>query len=436
MTRSPILLAALADAAVPQIAPMKVEGLAVAAGAMFQTAHVTGHDGRVWVVRSALTGAAGAELAASDALVQLLHSRVPFDAPRVVGSARPKEGPAVAVYAQLRGNPLEWAELRGRTDAARAVGEALAALHDVDPRVVEEAGLPSYDAQDFRQRLLSDLDRAAATALVPSSLLSRWEDALNADELWRFSTTVTHGPLRGEDVLVDEGVVSGISGWEHAGVADPARDFALLWRDAPQQAFDTVFEAYASARTDRPDRHLERRVRLMAELELVYSLLQSRTMGETRLVELHQDALRTLAIDVEEDTSLLPPVRRPGAPTSAIAPEQVEAIGEDDLEAGDEMTVGIPVRGRDESWTLASDSPPVEGPVRKLPGNADTGSREDGSHDGLSHDGLSRDTEPHLAADSGEKPAGAAREEDSSDEDDAPSSESGTHPSGGSHRVE
>lgn len=344
VTRSPILLAALADAAVPQISPMKVEGLAVPAGALYQTAHVTGHDGRVWVVRSALTGAAGAELAASDALVQLLHSRVPFEAPRVVGSARPKSGPAVAVYEMLHGAPLKWSELRGRTDAARAVGEALAALHDVDPRVVEEAGLPSYDAAAYRQRLLSDVDRAAATQLVPSSLLTRWEQALEAGDLWRFSTTVTHGPLRGEDVRVDEGVVSGITGWEHAGVADPARDFGLLFRDAPQQAFDTVFEAYATARTDRPDRYLERRIKLMSELELVHSLLQSHTMGNQRLVEFHQSVLRTLAIDVEDDSSLMPPPRKHNNAMPIVEPDDVEALNDDDLNGENDVTVGIPVR--------------------------------------------------------------------------------------------
>ena len=83
--RSPLLLAALADAAVPGIRPIKVEGLPVPAGDLYQSAHITGADGRVWLVRSALTGAAGAELAASDALVQLLTRRVDFDVPRVEG---------------------------------------------------------------------------------------------------------------------------------------------------------------------------------------------------------------------------------------------------------------------------------------------------------------------------------------------------------------
>ena len=38
--RSPLLLAALADAAVPGIRPIKVEGLPVPAGDLYQSAHI------------------------------------------------------------------------------------------------------------------------------------------------------------------------------------------------------------------------------------------------------------------------------------------------------------------------------------------------------------------------------------------------------------
>lgn len=344
--RSPLLLAALADAAVPGILPIKVEGLPVPAGDLYQSAHVTGHDGTVWLVRSALTGAAGAELAASDALVQLLAKRVDFGVPRVEGSARPKEGPAVAVYARPRGKTLEWRSLAGRSAAARSLGQTLAQLHGVDPRVVEEAGLASYDAETYRQRLRADVDRAAATRRVPESLLARWREALDTPALWRFSTTVTHGPLRGGDVLVDDGEVSAISGWEHAGVADPARDFALLWNAAPQQAFDTVFESYAAARAERPDPNLERRIRLMGELEFAHALLASRTMGDDARVERHAAALEDLAGELEGDTSLLPPARRGGtAPiemTPPLDPADIEVV---DAGAGDDdATVEIPVQ--------------------------------------------------------------------------------------------
>lgn len=348
MLRSPVLLAALADAAAPGIRPVKVEGLRVPAGSVYQTALITGFDGKTWVVRSALTGAAGAELAASDALVQLLANRVSFDLPRVAGSARPRTGPAVAVYPRLRGKELDWSALEEGSPQARALGLALAQLHSVDPRVVEEAGLPSYDAQTYRARLESDLERAEATRLVPKALLTRWRAALEADALWRFSTTVTHGPLDGKDVLVEGDEVSAMNNWEHAGVSDPARDFATLWSQASLGAFDTVFESYAAARDEQPDAHLERRIRLMGELELVYALLASRTMGDEALVDYYVDALEELSEDAEGDDSLLPPARRGGiAPIdlNAFDPEDMEPV---DVDMRSEATIVIPITEADE----------------------------------------------------------------------------------------
>ena len=104
------------------------------------------------------------------------------------------------------------------------------------PRLYEEAGLPSYDADTYRTRRLSELDRAAATGHVPTGLLARWEAALEDVSLWRFAPTPTHGDLAGEQVLAvfedDEdastGRVRAFTGWEDAKVADPADDFAAL----------------------------------------------------------------------------------------------------------------------------------------------------------------------------------------------------------------
>ena len=149
-------------------------------------------------------------------------------------------------------------------------GRAIAALHNVDRQLFDEAGLPSYDADTYRTRRLSELDRAAATGHVPTGLLARWEAALEDVSMWRFAPTPTHGDLGGEQILAvfddDEdastGRVRAFTGWEDAKVADPADDFATLVTEASPEAVDSVLEAYAHARVDRPDQHLERRARL------------------------------------------------------------------------------------------------------------------------------------------------------------------------------
>ena len=117
---------------------------------------------------------------------------------------------------------------------AAEIGRAVAALHNVERAVFDEAGVPVYDAETCRTRHLGDLDRGAATGHVPTALLSRWERALEDVSAWRFAPTPVHGDLSGGRFLVtfvddedpETASVRAVTGWEHARVGDPADDFA------------------------------------------------------------------------------------------------------------------------------------------------------------------------------------------------------------------
>lgn len=355
MLRSPLKLAALATAAVPHFQPTSVQGTSGDDDDRFQIAFVTTADGKQWVVRAGLSTAAGAQMEQSDGLLRLLTKRVPFSLPRIEGTAVADDGTVVAVQTRLPGSPLVWRELRPGSVIARSIGRALAALHNTDPRAVEEAGLPTYDADAYRARRLATLDRAAATGHVPSSLLSRWERALEEVALWKFATCTVHGPLEGSHVLVDGDEVVAMTGWEQAGVSDPAADFAVLSVLAEPAAFDTVLEAYAGARKDSVDPHLERRVRLAAELQRVNALMDAVTSNDSELVARRRAALRRLADAVQDDDSLLPasPGRR--KEPQVVAHEPAPAVDPDDMEVlefqdagSDDETVEIPVSAREE----------------------------------------------------------------------------------------
>ena len=118
----------------------------------------------------------------------LLGRRLPFAVPaRRVSSrsgGRPRGGLPL-----LPGHNLDFSELPAGPGIAAELGRAIAALHNTDPAVYEEAGLPSYDADAYRTRRLADLDRAAETGRVPTTLLTRWESALEDVTLWRFAPT-------------------------------------------------------------------------------------------------------------------------------------------------------------------------------------------------------------------------------------------------------
>jgi macrolide phosphotransferase len=303
VTRSALALAALASAAIPGLDPATVEAVETHAGQEFELAFVQDTQHRRWVVRAPLTRAAGARMDVTVALLGLLARRLPFSVPAPKGFVALKEGGRAAVYPHLPGRPLELTHLPAGPGLAAEIGRSIAALHNVDLQLFEEAGLPSYDADTYRTRRLSELDRAAATGHVPAGLLARWEAALEDVSLWRFAPTPTHGDLGGEEILAvfeddddaSSGRVRAFTGWEDAKVADPADDFATLVTEASPEAVDSVLEAYAHARVDRPDQHLERRARLAGELRLVTALLAATAAQDQDTIDSCASRLRRLA---------------------------------------------------------------------------------------------------------------------------------------------
>ena len=301
---------------------MSVQGVTSRAGEQYQVAFLEDQEGRRWVVRVPLNQVAAAQLEQSESLTRLLARRLPFSVPVPHGFAQLKEGGHAVVYPRLAGSPLDWSRLPPASAVAAHVGRAIAAVHNVDRALFEEAGVPSYDADGYRGRHLAELDRGAATGHVPTTLLSRWEQALEEIALWRFAPSPTHGHLTDRHVLVAdtdpggdpaqeaESVVKGITGWERAQVADPADDFALLIHACEPAAFDTVLEAYAHARSERPDAHLERRARLAGELRGLTALLEAVTAGDDELVERRAAGLRRLDRHAH-DIDLVPPATRP-----------------------------------------------------------------------------------------------------------------------------
>lgn len=321
VSRTPEYLAALASTAVPGLDPVTVRAVLGDSPLSVDVAFVIDAQDRHWVVRAPATAAAGAALDASVALLGVLARRLPFQVPVPKGFAAVPEGRA-AVYAALPGSPLDFSAIPAGPGLAGQIGRAIAAIHNLDRTMVDDAGMPVYDAESYRTRRMADLDRGAGTGHVPASLLSRWERALDDVTLWRFAPTPVHGAVRGQVMLATfsdpqdaaTAQIRGVTGWEQAMVADPADDFAALVAEAPPAAVESVFEAYANSRIDRPDAQLRRRARLAAELSHVQSLLTAVSDGRADRVRWCAGQLRRLAERVHED-DLLPP------PPSAAAPK-------------------------------------------------------------------------------------------------------------------
>ncbi len=368
MDRSPALLAALASAAVPGLNPVSAEALPSTPEQSFDVGFVQDHDGRRWVVRAPRSEVAGAEMDRTVALLGLLARRLPFAVPAPKGFVALPDGGRAAVYPYLPGHCLDFSALPPGPGLAAELGRAVAALHNTDPGVFEEAGLPSYDADAYRSRRLVELDRAAETGRVPTALLTRWEEALEDVTLWRFAATPTHGDLTGDQVLAvftddsdaSTGRVRGMTGWEDAKVADPADDFAALVAEADPRTVETVLEAYAHARVERPDANLLVRARLAAELALLASLMNALARKDVGAVEVLTTQLRRLDDEIHaarergddyHATSLAPVAlrTRPAPPPALVVDDDDEdelpEVADDAADAPAELIADEPRRG-------------------------------------------------------------------------------------------
>jgi aminoglycoside phosphotransferase (APT) family kinase protein len=312
VTRSATALAALASAAVRGLSPIRVVSPPDYAGGEYDVAFVDDDRGMRWVVRAPRRTAAALSLEAEARVLAELRRRLPVAVPEPAGFIALPEGGRAVIYPYVEGDQLHGGELTAGSPLAVEVGRVIAALHEIPPGVFDEAGVPSYTADEYRLRRMAELDHAARRGDLPAVLLARWERALEDVSLWRFAATPIHGDLAAEHVLVERGDrrgplharVSGLIDWGEACVADPADDLAWVVLTADPGAFDTVLESYVMGRREQPDRHLAQRARLAGELALVRWLNAGLAADDLGIVDDAHVAMRDLAERIPLDDPL------------------------------------------------------------------------------------------------------------------------------------
>ena len=305
--RTPFELAAVATAAVPGLTPMAAAS-APDDAADFDSALLLDSEGKRWRVRSPRHPEASARLETEfmilRAFAPAIRAELPFLMPTVAGTVR-QGSLSTFVYAHLAGATRSIEELSTCSDAlAKEIGVALAAVHDLPQSLVNNADLPSYTANEFRQRKLNELDQAATTGKIPPALLRRWEHALEDVALWRFNPCVVHGDLHEDNLLVDGDSVTAVTGWTDLRIGDPADDFAWLVASNEQRFVESVLRHYTEARRDTPDSHLLRRSALLAEFALAQYLVKALAAGHSDMTAEAEAMLKSLADDIEEQNAL------------------------------------------------------------------------------------------------------------------------------------
>jgi macrolide phosphotransferase len=322
-------LAAMASAAVPGLAPAGVSG-APDDAADFTSAVVIDDAGKQWRVRSPRHPEASMRLETELLVLRSfspgIRAELPFQVPSVAGTVQQGEL-RTFVYNHVPGATLELETLvaeGGRVPTE--IGRAMAGIHDLPQAMVDRADLPSYTADEFRQRRLNELDQAATTGKIPPALLRRWEHALEDVTLWKFNPSVVHGDLHEDNLVIWDGAVSAVTGWTDLRIGDPADDFAWLIAVHEQSFADVVLESYNKYRKEPVDPHLMRRAALAAEFALAQWLVRGVAAEDAAMITEAEEMLQELESDIREhggqeiSSEKLPLPAAPIGPPSA-APE-------------------------------------------------------------------------------------------------------------------
>ncbi|MDO5700899.1 MAG: phosphotransferase [Bowdeniella nasicola] len=304
---------------------------------------------------------ASAEAPILGRLLPLVHEgTLPFQVAQLLGSSHTEEGLPLVVYPELPGTPLDVAECAG--EVARSLGMGIAAIHNLAPTVVTDLDLPVEDAATIRERWLAEMDEVARTSRVPSSLLNRWEQALEDVALWQFACCVIHGDLTGENLTIDGDRLAAVTNWSGLRIGDPAEDLSWLLATAPEESLDTLHEAYAFARTNAPDTHIIDRALLLSELALARWLLHGVRTENAAVIADADDMLTTLARQVGDDRPLgrtSPVIETGWEETYDEAPDGEQALADGDAASGSHGEVrssGSEPSDAEVSQTQASDA--------------------------------------------------------------------------------
>ncbi|MFC4428135.1 phosphotransferase [Citricoccus alkalitolerans] len=366
-------LAALASAAIPDLSPTGVVG-SPDDPRDFSAAVVFDRQGSRWRVRSPLHEEAAmrleTELQVLSGFTPGIRAGLPFRVPSVAGAVR-LDGMRTFVYHDMPGEEMELEELTelgGKTPDD--IGRVIAAVHALPAAVVENADLPVYTADQFRQRRLNELDQAATTGRIPAVLLRRWENALEEMELWEFSPVVAHGDLHEDNLLVDQRRLVSVTGWTDLHIGDPAEDFAWLASSGNQEFTDQVVKAYWQHRSEGTvqDGHLLRRAVLAAEFALAQWLVRGIAADDEEMAAEAEAMLQELEADVEEHGGQVisaAPVVEPVAHPQDVATASTDdpADNDDTGESTDDDDAVIMDHARSPERDDTDEEPDVDQPV-------------------------------------------------------------------------
>ncbi|WP_432542568.1 aminoglycoside phosphotransferase family protein [Kineococcus sp. SYSU DK002] len=210
----------------------------------------------------------------------VLAPRLPLPIPVPVRDGAPCERfPKLwTVMTWVPGVPLDRGSITRGEHAADVLAAFLRALHvpaPADAPVDTGRGAHPRDCADGFEHFLTSLDADAAGAAL-AGVRAVWDDAVAAPA-WQGPPVWVHGDLHPANVVVADGMLSGVVDFGDLFAGDPAVDLAAAWVLLPAGGAARFFTAYGQA-----DEAMIRRARGLAVLKSLFLLLMGQN-GERGL---------------------------------------------------------------------------------------------------------------------------------------------------------
>jgi aminoglycoside phosphotransferase (APT) family kinase protein len=304
MASSPLILAALAKAALPPAKFKQAKAIARNTRDPFNSAVLTDADGIQYVVREARGAKGNLFLATETHCLRAVKSAgtLPFRVPNLLSETLTSSGRSLQILEYVYGSTIALETVSSGDPLLRSIGLAIASIHNLNLDKIRQSGLPEFSPAETRAARTADLDRAAATGRIPAALLQRWESALEDLDLFRFQPTVVHGNVISGSFLELDGSVSGVGDWSNLHIGDPAEDFVTFAANLDPEPLDSVKFAYFEKRDDA-DSNLAQRATLYSELALATYLVNSLASGSEDDVDWASTELEILAKSVAEGSA-------------------------------------------------------------------------------------------------------------------------------------
>lgn len=344
MASSPLILAALAKAALPTAKFRSAKVLPREGREPINSALLTDSDGIQYIVRESRNAKGNLKLATETQCIKAVKGAgsLPFRVPNLVSESTTPDGHTLQILEFVYGSTIELEQLRSNDPELRQVGLAIAAIHSLSIDKIRQSGLPEFSAAETRESRIADLDRAAATGRIPAALLQRWETALEDLDLFRFQPTPVHGNLNTGSLLELDGEVSGVTNWSDLHIGDPAEDFGVFASVSDSDVLDAVKFAYFERR-DEADANLAQRATLYGELAVATYLVTSLTEGRVEDADWAVGELEVIASMVEDGSARVLSKATFTSTTPLLAEEEPELVATDThtfiTEVSDEVNV-------------------------------------------------------------------------------------------------